>query len=134
VNIQDILPTADRPTDMLEDIWKRQRELVEKYAEIEGFSLDDIPVNLDTKKGQNRVRDMMWRVVEELGEAANCLRNKPWKQNEVPTDKDHYFEELSDAMHFFVELLLVSGLTAEDAWNLYRRKFEVNQFRQRSGY
>ena len=50
------------------------------------------------------------------------------------TDVTHYVEELIDALHFFVELLILSGLKAEDAFRIYFKKSEVNKFRQRSKY
>jgi hypothetical protein len=124
--------------DKLEVIFKRQRELMEKYEPIEhmnGLLLTaDVPVNLNDPKGQARLKDFAWRVTEELGEAMNCLKNKPWKQTHMETDEMHYKEEIADAFHFFVELCILSGFTADSLADLYLRKSQVNQFRQRSGY
>lgn len=109
----------------------RQEELIKQYKEIEKF---DYPIDINTREGQRLIKDMMWRVVEELGEAANCLKNKPWKQSQLETDEEHFMEELSDAIHFFVELFIICGYTADDFFNIYCRKFEVNKFRIRSKY
>jgi len=123
---------------MLEAIFERQKELIEKYHPIEkknGLLItEDMPVNLNDAKGQQRLKDFAWRVTEEIGEAMNCLKNKPWKQTQMETDVEHYYEELVDAFHFFVELCIISGLTAKDLCDIYFKKSEVNKFRQRSGY
>lgn len=133
MNINDVdVPIENLPDCLLTDIFKRQRELLEKYRDIEG--LPELPVDIDTKEGQRILKDFKWRVVEELGEAANCLKNKPWKQTHVLTDREHYYEELIDAFHFFIELFLVLGLSPEEVWTLYFKKQEVNKFRQRSNY
>lgn len=139
MNINDVTnPTTTEGLDMLEAIFQKQRQLIEKYHPIEAanglLQTHDVPVNLDDAKGQARLKDMTWRVVEELGEAMNCLKNKPWKQTQMETDKDHYLEEIADAFHFFIELCITSGLDAKGLYDLYFRKNQVNQFRIRSNY
>jgi len=94
----------------------------------------DVPVDLDDRKGQARLKDFAWRVTEEIGEAMNCLKNRPWKQTHMLTDREHYEEELADAFHFFVELCILSGIDSGKLFDLYTRKSQVNQFRQRSQY
>lgn len=141
VNINDIddfvseVPLDDE--DMLRAIFRRQAELKKKYDEIEkknGFHVPDGVANLDDAHDQHYLKDFAWRITEEVGEAMNCLKNKPWKQSQMATDKEHFVEELVDGFHFYVELLINVGLTAEDLYNLYCKKNRVNQFRQRSGY
>jgi hypothetical protein len=124
--------------DMLQSIFDKQGKLMIKYHDIEKESgllqTEDCPVNINDNKGQSRLKDFAWRITEELGEAMNCLKNKPWKQTHMITDETHYQEELIDALHFFVELLILSGMTAEDVYRMYCKKSEVNKFRQRSKY
>jgi predicted HAD superfamily Cof-like phosphohydrolase len=141
VNINDVcLEESDQymEGDMLTDIFDRQHELMEAYHPIEarnGLLLtDEVPVNLHSAIGQARLKDFAWRITEELGEAMNCLKNKPWKQTQMETDIAHYQEELADAFHFFIELCILSGIDAIGLYNLYFRKNKVNQFRQRSKY
>jgi dimeric dUTPase (all-alpha-NTP-PPase superfamily) len=43
-------------------------------------------------------------------------------------------EELADGFHFYIALLIALDLTAEDLFQVYFKKSEVNKFRQRSGY
>ncbi len=124
--------------DKLDLIFQKQRELMVKYEEIEMknglLQTPMVPVDLHDNAGQARLKDFAWRITEELGEAMQCLKNKPWKQTHMLTDVDHYKEELADAFHFFVELCILSGIEAEDLFDLYFRKNQVNKFRQRSQY
>ena len=124
--------------DQLEAIFTRQRELMEKYDDIErrngSLQTGDVPVDLNDHRGQARLKDFAWRITEELGEAMNCLKNKPWKQTQMETDQTHYAEEIVDALHFFVELCILSGFDAKTLTEMYLKKSQVNKFRQRSNY
>jgi hypothetical protein len=141
VNVNDIDTVAPEEGDWLENIFARQTALEEKYEDIEaanGFSRPDgvdwEVSGLDDPHTQWFLKDAAYRVVEELSEATNCLKNKPWKTTHVPTDKTHYYEELADAFHFFIRLCIYSGLDAEKLYRLYFKKSEVNKFRQESNY
>jgi len=94
--------------DYLKAIFEKQRELALKYHPIEAKSgllqTTDFPVNLHDPAGQARLKDLAWRTIEELGEATEC----------IDTDKEHFREELIDALHFFVELLLSAGMDYPD--------------------
>lgn len=124
--------------DQLEAIFNRQRVLMEKYHHIEKekglLQTEDVPVDLNDHMGQARLKDFAWRITEELGEAMNCLKNKPWKKTQMMTDTVHYYEEIIDAFHFFVELCILSGMDAKMLTDIYLKKSQVNQFRQRSHY
>lgn len=88
--------------DLLQAIFNRQKSLMGKYHDIELKSgllqTEDCPVNLDDKRGQARIKDFSWRVMEELGEALDAR-----------TNFDHYQEELIDGLHFLTELTILSG-------------------------
>lgn len=212
--------------DLLEAIFERQKELMEKYHEIELNSgllqTSKVPVNLDDKFGQARLKDFAWRFTEEIGEAldarnnqehyqeelidalhflteftiladgekplmefirldpdmaeidglvgiyslargsynelfgqtgenrfnfqlanlienmgmaCNCLKNKPWKQSHMLTDRDRFYERLNQVWVNFFQLLISSGFDhAKEIANIYLKKSQVNKFRQRSGY
>lgn len=125
--------------DLLEKIFEKQLELMVKYHEIEsrrGALVIDQKMygNLDHRFTQWRIKDLAYRTIEELSEATNCLKSKPWKQSEVLTDVPHYIEELSDALHFFIELMITSGLDARSVAAVYHKKHAVNEFRQRTNY
>lgn len=123
--------------DKLEAIFQKQRELLEKFHDIEashGLLPDpNIPVNLETHQGQAVIKSRAWNVTEELAEAMNELKNRPWKQKTYPVDLAKYYEEIVDALHFFIELCILSGLDAQQLYDLYMGKASINQHRQVSG-
>lgn len=85
---------------ILQTIFQHQTEVMAKYKEIEG--LPDAPISLHTANGQRIIKDFAWRTCEELSEA--------WTDR---YDTDKCGEELADALHFFVELLIFAGVTPE---------------------
>lgn len=197
--------------ESLRAIFDRQKELMEKYHDIEFKSglmqTEDCPVNLDDKKGQARIKDFSWRITEEIGEAldaienesgesallhfheelvdglhfltemtiltgydlpeyttlkdlieegtyrdcytlndlvsdhvmylgmmCNCLKNKPWKQTMMKTNKENFYKHLKLVWSNYIGILTSQDLTEEEITDLYLRKSQVNQFRQRSNY
>jgi hypothetical protein len=142
LNINDIQADAPQDGDWLKNIFRRQAELETKYEGIEqdnGFYVPEMPVDLDNHRDQLFLKDAAYRAVEEISEATNCLKNKPWKQTHVPTDKEHFFEEAADATHFWIRFwLYIFGPDPDDAaeamYKFYFKKSEVNKFRQESKY
>lgn len=125
--------------DMLAKIFDRQRELMEKYRDIESETLPHvvpafIPVDLNSYLGQDQVKQRLFWTIVEISEVIDCLKNKPWKQTMIETDINHFKEEMADALHFFVEACIIAGIDADELFSLYMRKSEVNKFRQRSKY
>jgi hypothetical protein len=152
LNITDVVVDAPEanPNITRDRLWlmlQRQWELERKYRPMEagkGFfqqfpmPADDFPVDLSNEYAQIMIKDAMERIIEELMEAANTLKNKPWKNTHVDTDEMHFFEELADAWHFFLRLWLITCGTPDDAvrmiYSLYFKKSEVNKFRQNTNY
>ena len=128
--------------DMLKDIFNMQDKLRQKYEVIEqkngiphGFrNPDGSVVNINTPINQHIIKDMAYRCITEIVEATECLKNKPWKQTHMHTDVEHMKEEIADALHFFIELCLLCGMSAEDLYSYYLKKNGVNGFRIRSNY
>ena len=123
--------------DLLRAMFSKQLLLETKYNEIEKKNGEIIPplqLDLHTFEGQRRVRSIIYRITEELYEAGNCLRNKAWKSSQVPCDVDHFLEEVSDALHFVLQLYIELGLNADDMVSLYFKKAKVNEFRQETKY
>lgn len=205
--------------DMLAAIFNRQKELMAKYHHIEASSgllqTEDCPVNLDDRRGQARIKDFSWRVMEELGEAldaksqtdhyqeelidglhflteltilagrdyntiipkdlpkfhsdhledlyetamtridgpvhtdlnhwvaqfveqlammCNCLKNKPWKQSMMKTDRESFYGRLINVWVCYMAILAMAGMKPTDIADTYLRKSQVNRFRQRSNY
>lgn len=76
-----------------------------------------------------------WETIYYLGIMCNTLKNKPWKQTQMLTDKTKFEKYLQTAWGYFIATLFVNGLhDVEDIYNLYFKKNQVNQFRIRSKY
>jgi hypothetical protein len=139
MNVKDFDHVEVPTGDMLEGIFLKQAGLMEQYHDIEknrGFIVTEQSDfgDIDNRFVQYRIKDLNSRSIEELMEAMNVLKNKPWKQSEVTTDKVHFYEELGDALHFYIELCITAGMTASDLARIYHRKAAVNDFRQESKY
>lgn len=136
MNINDIETEAPEDGDKLENIFARQRELEDKYESIEAANGHPRPAStsLDDYARQRYLKDAAYRVIEELSEATNTLKNKPWKTTPVLTDQQHFYEEVADAFHFFIRFCIEANLDAEKLYKLYFKKSEVNKFRQGSNY
>lgn len=74
------------------------------------------------------------KFIEQLAMMCNCLKNKPWKQSMMKTDKEAFYHRLTNVWVYYITILVVSGLNAQDIANIYLKKSQVNQFRQRSNY
>lgn len=141
MNINDIKAEAPEDGDWLKNMCRRQFELEQKYEDIErgnGFHVPQMPVDIDDALTQWFIKDAAYRAVEELSEATNCLKNKPWKQSQVLTDQQHFLEELADYLHFSIRIFIyLAGdpdKAAEMMYRLYFKKSEVNKFRQETAY
>jgi len=99
-------------------MFRLQKELLDGYIKIE--SLPAYPVDLNTKESQILLKDFNARITEELGEAMESyliILNDPDIQYTPELAKPHisnFNEELADAMHFYLELLVYSGIKAKD--------------------
>jgi hypothetical protein len=90
--------------------------------------------SIDSPRVQAALREFAGYTVEELYEAVNHLKNKPWKQTHVETDRDAFMEELADVWHFFIEFHIIAGIEPLDIFKAYFRKALVNAHRQHVGY
>ena len=74
------------------------------------------------------------QIFYKLGLVGNTLKNKPWKQTEIPTDENKFDKLLGEAFHSLFACLEYFGANEEKVYDYYCRKNQVNQFRQRSAY
>lgn len=74
------------------------------------------------------------KFIEQLAMMCNCLKNKPWKQSMMKTDQEAFYHRLTNVWVCYITILVVSGMNAQDIANIYLKKSQVNQFRQRSNY
>lgn len=98
-----------RGNDKLVKIFKKQRSLMEKYEKIEKanglLQTDKVPVALDSREGQARLKDFAWRITEEMAEAINAYYTE---------SREAFMEEMSDVLHFLTELTILTGLDPVD--------------------
>ena len=76
----------------------------------------------------------IWDIVYHLGLACNCLKNKPWKQTQLLTDRKKFETHLERAWHTFISIFGSIGFDDKDIYLFYAKKRMVNQFRIRSKY
>ena len=98
VNVNTYTAEA-KPTDVLEKIFEKQKELMDLYW------TKPVGEDIDTLKGSQEIRRYSKYAVEELAEAYESYRDHNYVLD------IHTHEELIDSIHFYVEKLLISNLT-----------------------
>lgn len=112
----------------LEEIYNLQMYLVNEYSKIEGNVAP--PININTKKSQVLLKDFTGRVIEELAEGYESLAlvDELMKKNQyyqgmnysasdivqIMNHLQNAGEEMADAMHFMVELLIYANIQPDD--------------------
>lgn len=145
MNINDYQPAEFTP-NWLQDIFEKQQNLLDKYKDIE--KMPDVPVSIHTAEGQKWIKDFLWRVTEELGESYEAyvqgmdLVAEYNASNTISSDEfvkrqdrynTHMIEELIDALHFLVELIIISGKDWKWARDLLNDNSEKYQYGYVSG-
>lgn len=89
----------------MQSIFEHQHQLMHKYHPIEeslGYAPPDphyLPITINSRDGQDRLRQFAWWVTEECVEA-------------MLASPQERAEELSDVLHFLTELCLLAGVQA----------------------
>lgn len=113
MDIRDISDVSYPGANALEAIFDLQKELLEGYIKIEG--LPQYPIDINTKTSQNLIKDFSARIIEELGEGFESylimldMFHKGAPEGDMIPHLQNFNEELSDAIHFWLELLIYSG-------------------------
>lgn len=89
----------------------------------------DLEGDLDSRWVQDRLHELYGWLSRELAEAMQELKLKPWKKTELKTDREAFVNELGDAFHFFVELCITAGMSADDLHRAYFRMHQKNNQR-----
>lgn len=120
--------------DHLKKMWDQQFEFMRILQEKRNFP--QFPVDITSKKGQQLIKDVRSHLMEELFEAGQHLKNsKSHRETNLPdVDRTAYLEELVDAGHLFIEMLIVSGITLDEFYDAYISKGEINVNRILNGY
>lgn len=97
--------------DRLDIMFAKQDELRILY---------EIPIlDLDLPRDQHIAREFAWNVTEELGEALEVFLGTK--------DRQHVLDEVADALAFYLELLLMSGLGSKDFEPPYDARIGSNE-------
>jgi len=73
-------------------------------------------------------------LVRKLGMMCNTLKNKPWKQSHMKTDKEVFKKRLGEVWIVYIYILVDSLKSSDAIADIYLKKSQVNKFRQRSNY
>jgi len=111
--------------DMLAEIFRMQAELNERI----GVKTLHMPEASKPEWVLNYCRAM----TQEVAELTDSVPWKWWAKYQK-FDKQNARVEVADLFHFLVSLAQVLDMSAEDIFEAYRKKNEVNFQRQDSGY
>ncbi len=112
--------------DRLETMLATQRAF---QLRLNGYDVDD---QSDPSRIEN-FKISLLALEDELHEALNEMGWKEWAKSRH-FNEQRVREELIDAWHFFMNLMLHAGMTADMLFDMYRAKHAVNVKRQDDGY
>ncbi len=112
-------------SDQLRELFRMQRALNERI----GVKLDDLSDEEKTTWVLNYTRAM----TQELAELTDSVPWKWWAKYQK-LDEQNARVEVVDLFHFLISLAQVLGMSADDVFQAYVKKNEVNFKRQESGY
>lgn len=120
--------------DMLEEMMSQQESFMNLLREKRNFP--EFPVDLTSKQGQKVVKGIAYDAMHELFEAIQLLKNsKDHRATDVKDwDRPAYIEELVDHLHFFLEIVIMSGVTRAELFEAFMKKGYVNVDRIENGY
>ena len=104
---------------------------MQKKLQIEGIGTD--PTELEGEERTVFIRNMVLALLDEVHEVLGEVGWKPWAKSRH-VNEERAKEELVDAWHFFMNLMLAVGLTADELYEGYIEKNRVNLERWQSGY
>lgn len=97
--------------------------------------MTEFPVDLTTKPGQRLIKETIFNMIEELAEASFTLKNRVHRVTDDKTlDFEHYREELGDALAYFLEVCILSGVGPKELHDEYCRKNKIVTERLKNGY
>ena len=109
----------DKLTRMFELREIFMKVITEKYG-----CYPDWPVDITQKTNQQAMRDIALKGVEEMFEALQHLKN--WKDHKLHEDKSfdrtEFLEEVVDAFNYFIALLIMVGVDADELFDAYTKK------------
>lgn len=111
--------------DMLKQLWDKQEQL-------------NRMIGVDTSN-MSKAQQVEWllnysrAMTQEIAELVDSVPWKWWAKYQ-DFDKQNARVEVVDLFHFLISSAQVLGMSAEDVFELYTKKHQVNQDRQENGY
>jgi hypothetical protein len=123
-------------TDKLDTMFQMRETFMHALREKNPAEYPVWPIDLSDKVSQQHARDMALRGVEEMFEALQHLKNwKPHRTTQVTDfDRSEFVEEVVDAFNYFLSVLVLTGVTSEELFTMYKRKDSIIHNRLNTGY
>jgi hypothetical protein len=120
--------------DKLQQMWTQQESFMRLLQKKRNFP--EFPVDVASKGGQKFLKGITHECMHELFEANMMLKNsKDHRATDIAEfDKDSYVEELVDALHYFFEIAITSGVSMDELHEAYMKKGQINIDRIENGY
>lgn len=120
-------------SDRFLEMYEQQKDFMVLLNKKRGFPA--FPVDLSSKAGQKFLKTISYECADELHEARQHLKQKDHRITDVgAVDRAEYVEELVDALHYFFEIVIASGISADELFEAYIKKGEVNTERIENDY
>jgi len=123
-------------SDKLENMFSLREDFMKAMQETHPDIYPSWPVDVSKKRNQQVLRDTALKGVEEMFEALQHLKNwKPHKKTETSDfDRAEFLEEVVDAFNYFLSLLVLTGVSAEELYDAYAKKDKIIHDRLRNNY
>lgn len=120
--------------DKLETMMEMQKQFQERI----GFNFE----TMTEKEKATYMKEMQMWVTDEMSEALHELKfakgwskqYDSWTQEETEYHADKFKDEMVDAFHFFMNVLIAAGMDANELFERYLKKNKINIDRQNNGY
>jgi len=120
--------------DKFEQMYVQQTDFLELLRDKRHHP--NFPLDLSKKENQQFLKTLSHECMHELFESNMLLKNaKSHRNTEFKDfDRESYKEELSDVLHYLIGILIYSGISKEEMFEMYMKKGQINIERINGGY
>lgn len=120
----------------LDKMFDLREKFMRCLAEKRPATLQEWPLDISKKESQQVVRDTVLKGVEEIFESLAEVRGwKPHRLTEISEfNREAFLEEYIDAFNYFISVLIMLNISAEEFFEVYKRKDKIIHDRLTSGY
>lgn len=123
-------------TCKLEKMMEMREIFMKALAEKHPAVLQKWPIDITKKSSQQTVRDTVLKGVEEIFESLAHL--KAWKPHRVTEisefNREEFLEEYVDAFNYFLSVLVMMNISADEFFDAYVKKDLIIHERIRKNY